>query len=246
MYSGALCRLFTNDWENIIQQIAREHGMTYNVRYPDGEPNWPTIEQARDFIGWMQAALTDSLALESRSPQWNELLSDYFTDKLHEEGREALMLVAAYLRRPDLQRPTSMPLAEGDDEALNEAGPGGYLVSTIAPLEAALVVPGETDKLTFIEDPLKVKRLTCTTGFLRKVMAELAEGVWHGNVDPTGWRERGLAYARSAGSQDATTGEWTGEPEPPDSLMRNAEYAFGIYHAALEFSEKHDAPIASW
>jgi hypothetical protein len=242
IYSGSLVRFFTNDWENEIQRMAREKGFEYQARYPDGEPEWPTRGKASEHVAWMRSTIEAGLDATSEKLSWHNDPSEYLTIKLHVEAREALLVVAAHLRRPELPMPKQMPPSLDDDVAFAEAGKKGYLVEAIAPFEASLFIPGTFSRVSFMQDPLGSERLTCSTERLRLALENLKHQYWQDRTTPAEWLERGLVYARGAGSK-AANGDWVAEQEPPDSLRGNAEFAFAVYSKLLQFSDRHHAPI---
>jgi hypothetical protein len=249
IYSGSLVRYFTNDWENEIQRNARENGIEYRMHYPDGEPSWPTRKAATEHVAWIKSTLVSTPDIGPDAVSWNDEVDQYHTVKLHDEAREALAIVAAHRRRPDLPLPVKMPAIAGDDPAYAEAGPRDYLLDSIAPLEASLIVPGTFTRLSLMEDPLGSKRLTCSTGRLRTALAEVEQYFWRGGVQPAEWLRRGLVFARNASSSRQIDGQWVEErdEEPADSLRGNAEFAFGVFTSMLDFSDRHKtAIVTSW
>jgi len=243
-YSGSLVRFYTNDWENEIQRTARENGWSYNVHYPEGEPKWPTADEAREHLAWMRERLSENAG---QPVEWNDEEVTYRTTKLHDEAREALMIVAAHLHRPELSMPQQMSVKPYDDVAYSEAGPKGYLFEHMAPFEAALIFPGTFSTLRLMEDPLGGKVLTCSTGLLRGALAFVRDAFWRGAVEPDSWLSRGLVYARGASSSTQIDGEWIKErePEPSDSLRCNAEFGFAVMSSMLDFADRHNTAIAS-
>jgi|CXWL01.1.fsa_nt_gi hypothetical protein len=239
IYSGSLVRFYTNNWENEIQRWARENGVKYQSSFAGPTPAWPTSDEATEHLAWMRSTFEHGVS-------WNDDETDYHTIKLHQEGRDALTLVAAHLHRPDLPMPLSMPADPMDDVALAEAGPKGYLIGPIAAFESSLIVPGDFDGVTFVESPLHERVLTCSTKFLRNAMAFVRKGYWSDSVEPDSWLNRGLIYARDSGSVDVASGDFTADDEPEGSLQGNAEFAFGAYSSVLAFSDKHNTAIAIW
>jgi hypothetical protein len=180
---------------------------------------------------------------------WRDDVEEYHTIKLHDEAREAIMIGAAHLRRPDLPMATQMPATPDDDKALAEAGPKGYLVDAIAPFEAALIIPGGFERVSFLEDPLGDKRLTCSRERLRNALREVRRGYWNDEVEPAAWLERGLVFARGATTTTSIDGQETeiGEIEPADSLKGNAEFAYAVFSSILDFSDRNQtAIVTSW
>jgi hypothetical protein len=249
IYAGSLFRFFTNDWDNEIKQWSRENGAEYEAIYLDSRPEQPTKEAISAHIDWMKGILAQSIGIAGSNGVWNDDIKEYMTYKLHDEGREALTIVSAHLCRPDLTMPDKMPVDLLEDQALSEAGEGGYLLDAIAPIESSLLIPGDFTKVLRIVDPLGDGRLICSTGRLRTVLERLKSQYWNGVVQPSAWLERGLVYARGASTVRMVGDKWveTREAEPTDSLRGNAEFAFSVYSEILAFSQRHGAPIVtSW
>lgn len=249
IYSGSLVRYFTNNWENEIQKLAREQGIEYEVHYSDGEPNWPTTEAAAEYVAWLRSTLLAAPEVTTESVQWRDDVDPYYTVKLHEEAREAIMIVSAHLQRPELTMPTQMPTAVEDDIAYAEAGSKGYLLESIAPFEASLIIPGTFPRISFMEDPLGYKRLTCSSARVRAALNATRQRFWNGAVEPAAWLERGLVYAYNSSSSQQVDGRWIEqrEQEPADSLKGNAEFAFAVFSSMLEFSDRyHSAIVTTW
>lgn len=239
IYSGSLVRFYTNDWENEIQRWARENGVEYQSSFSGESPSWPTVEKAKEHLAWMRSTFESAAS-------WNDDETDYHTIKLHQEGRDALALVAAHLQRPDVPMATTMPDDMMSDVAYAEAGPKGYLIGPIAAFDCSLILPGDFDGVRFVESPMREKVLTCSTEFLKAAMAYVSKNYWNDCVDPKAWIERGLVHARESGFVDVESGGFVAEKEPENSLKGNAEFAFGVYSSVLTFSDSHNTAIAIW
>ncbi len=244
IYSGSLVRFYTNDWENEIQQWARENRVEYRTSFSDSPPTWPNREEAKEHLEWMRSVLDAELGAGRMS--WNDAVAEYHTKKLHQEGRDALMLVAAHLLRPDLPMPRTMPADAMTDVAYAEAGQKGYLIGPIAAFESSLILPGDFDGVRLIESPLREEILICSTAFLRAAMAFVRKNYWNDSVDPCAWMDRGLIYARGSGSTDPADGKFVRNNEPENSLRGNAEFAFGVYSSLLKFSDENNTAIGIW
>jgi hypothetical protein len=246
IYSGSLIRFYTNDWENEIQRWARENGVEYQSTFSGPTPTWPTSEQTREHLAWMRGVLEEQVGADHVS--WNDDTVEYHTIKLHEDGRDAITLVAAHLHRPDLPMPHRMPPDLMSDAAYAEAGKKGYLVGPIAAFDSSLILPGDFEGVRLIESPLNEKVLICSTEFLRTALSYVAENYWRGHVEPFAWADRGLIYARGSGATELKGGEsrFVQDDEPNESLRGNAEFAFGVYSSLLAFSDEHRTAIAIW
>lgn len=246
IYSGSLVRLYTNDWENEIRRWARENGVEYQASFSGAPPVWPTPEQAKEHLLWMRSVLAEQVGAAHVS--WNDEAPEYHTLKLHQDGRDAITLVAAHLHRPDLPMPTQMPSALMDDPAYAEAGKKGYLLGPIAAFDASLILPGDFEGVQFIESPMHENVLICSKAFLRAALSFVEAKYWDDKVEPSAWVDRGLLYARGSGSTRVVDGQRIEErdEEPADSLRGNAEFAFGVYSSMLEFSDKYNTAIAVW
>lgn len=239
IYSGSLVRFYTNNWENEIQRWARESGFDYQSSYSGEAPTWPTADEAREHLAWMRSTFEPGVS-------WEDDGEDYHTIKLHQEGRDALALVAAHLHRSDLAMPTTMPADLMSDVAYAEAGSKGYLIGPIAAFDASLILPGNFDGVRFVESPLGEQVLTCSTAFLRSAMAFVSDNYFDDGVDPAAWIDRGLIYAHGSGHVDAASGEFIADEQPENSLKGNAQFAFGVYSRLLAFSREHNTAIAIW
>lgn len=243
IYSGALVRFYTNDWENEIKKFAREQGIEYQRAWNGDEPVWPTKDEAIEHLAWMRETIIETMKPPDAA-LWNDSIAEYHTIKLHDEAREAICLVAAHLHRPDLLMPQRMPDEAYRDQAYKEAGAKGYLIGPIAAFESALIVPCPFDGVSLIQSPLDEQVLTCSTALLRKALDFVREGYWRGEVDSRNWAERGLGFSRNSGYRDENSAQWIACAEPEESLRLNAEFAFSVYSSMLEFSDANGTAIA--
>ena len=94
VYVGSLTRYYAGDWETVIQQYAREQGISYQV-VGNAPPDDAVTDrnEIRDAVeGWR--ALVSSVL--DRELAWNEEAeSPYFTDKPAWDGYGSLQLLAA-------------------------------------------------------------------------------------------------------------------------------------------------------
>jgi hypothetical protein len=250
IYAGPLCRYFSNDWENEIAQWARANGHNYKDQYgDDGEPSWPTPADAVAQSARLRDTIAATLKISDPDPLWIEEVGEYVTVKLHEESRWALGMVSASLWRPDLVRSTKMPPDPYLDAAYAEAHTQDYKWEAIAPFEASLIVPGRSDILTVVEDPLGQSRLVCATNVVRRALDKLKTEFWGGKVAPNVWLSRGLAWGLNARSEELIDGEWVvaPEPQPSDAVKGNAEFGYAVLDYMLNYSESRSVPIiTSW
>ena len=242
IYSGSLVRFFTNDWENEIEKLARLNGWKYTMHYPDGEPEWPSVEDAEDFSRWLANLILGQEGTRNDQLQWKDDLIDYHTFKLHDEGRESMAIISAHEFRPELPLPGNMPDEPYADQAVDEASAGKYSLDALLPFDAELLLPGEFSYVSFVEDPLHRRRLCCSTSRLRKALKKIEAGTFGGQIDVEGWLRNGLVYARNAGKV-ADDGTLVKEPEPQDSLLRNAMFGFAVYSSILDFSDRYGSAI---
>lgn len=242
IYSGSLVRFFTNDWENEIKKLSRLNGWKYTMHYPDGEPNWPSVADVEDFSRWLSDLILRQVDTTPDQLQWKDNQFDYHTFKLHDEAREAMTIVSAHEFRPELVLSRQMPDEPYADQAIDEASARNYSVDALLPFDAELLLPGEFAYVSFVEDPLNRRRLCCSTARLRKALERIEAGTFGGKIDIESWLRNGLCYSRNAG-RVADDGTFVKEPEPQDSLLRNAMFGFAVYASILEFSDRNGAAI---
>lgn len=134
LYAGPLTRYYSGNWQTEMQQLGAQ------VIYADGAAPWISPEEAKRKVEQFHADLAARLAAyEYVLPQWQETADHaYATVKPSHEGREALLLWAAYILRRDLKRPKTLPAdITTADFALAHESPLGAkkLVSSTSELE---------------------------------------------------------------------------------------------------------------
>lgn len=113
LYVGPLCRYYAQDWKNLAQQAAEEQGLEYQVVRPEGQENEEGPSQAE--IGQIVNEWRDWLVPELEKhgdgvSKWSEdFATDYSTVRPGWDALWALVLKAAYLMRPDLTPPATLP-----------------------------------------------------------------------------------------------------------------------------------------
>lgn len=246
IYAGSLVRFYKHDWENEIARLARENGIAYETAWATGEPKWPNDAKARKRVREMRRVLEKKF--RAASIDWDDDAESYDTVKLHDEGREALVLAAAHTHRPDLPWPTQMPREAYEDIAYSEAAAKKYLVGPIAGFESSLVIPGTFQGLTFIRSPLDEEVLTCSTAFLSAALDAVKASYLSDDAQQDAWLADGLAYSRNASTSEKVEGVWVerSEPEPADSFLGNVRFAYSAYRRMLSFSNAHRCAIALW
>src|SRR5262245_37137829 len=94
VYVGTLTRYYTEDWENVVQAMARQSGTAYIKIGGSGDA--PAAEEVRpDVLQWRDELRRQWAARVPDAPDWRE--DDgaaYFTDRPGWEGVEAVQLQA--------------------------------------------------------------------------------------------------------------------------------------------------------
>jgi len=108
IYVGTLTRYYSGQWETIAAQTAREQGWSFKTVRPDNPDDAVTdpAQLAPAVQSW-QAATSEALGDNLSEPlDWQEgMTPPYFTDKPDWDGLGGVLLWAAYLEQPGLQRP---------------------------------------------------------------------------------------------------------------------------------------------
>jgi hypothetical protein len=184
-------------------------------------------------------------------PTWNEEPSTpYTTEKPDHDGVRSLVLVAAYLARPELARPTVMPKDLAEDLAYCEAGERGYYMGPMAVLEAHLFLPGDDNYIIGAVDPLGVKRVITSLGMLETILKELNAQTWNASPEILeSWHMRGLVpwgpvHKVWKWGEKPGTGEIVEERnDEADKFEVNAQYGLACFTRVVEFARQHNVPI---
>jgi len=247
IYAGPLAKFYKHDYLSTQAQLAKELGVEFNTIYPDGEPEWLTDKNADKKIRGFRKSIEDR---NLKIGKWSEDGDEYLIEQLHWEGLSAIVYVAAYAIREDLERPSAFVGEYEDDPAYAESFEKGYYKGPLAILESDMFIPSDSASVIFHDDPLNTELMITTTHNLRMTLAYLNRNIWDGNAKPEVWFERGLANVGSV--EEVHQNEETGELEmkvieyPPieDVALYNAEYAYGVLMKLLKYSETHNVPIA--
>lgn len=250
LYSGSLARYYSRDFETPQQRAAREFRFTYQLVYDGDPPEWLSPEVATTRIEELKTQINEKQEHEFPDlATWDDSVTEYCAEQLFRESLDALLIVAAYANRPDLDRPKRLCGPLDSDRAYADAIPRKYYFGALAILEAQIFVPSPHDKILLVKDPMGWDQVVTTTGNLKWALGRLAEKVWRHDIDPAGW------FARGCVATSFTFCE--GDPQFPsqsvvieehadgtdDTVLHNAEYAFGVFALMLEFAESRRAPI---
>lgn len=257
LYAGTLTRYYSGQWLTTVQRVAQEVGMPCEIVYASGRPPWLQPEEASSAVRAFCHALSTRWGARfkcfEQPPSWNERAdAPYQTEKPDHDGIRSLVMVAAYLERPDLTRPV-VPDDE-PDPACAEAVQRGYYMGNMAVLECHLFLPGNANYLIVAEDPLGAERFTTSIGILRGALDDVNARAWQASPEVIGsWYERGLIrfgptqtvvqveVDSAAGRvRQETTEERT---EVYDQIEHNAQYALACLYRLCDFAVARDLPI---
>lgn len=250
IYVGSLSKYYCRDFETPQARFAREENISYQLIYAGDAPKWLSKKDAPATIENFRKTIADHTQAEMAT-NWREDIEEYFAEQLFDEARNALVMVAAYQNRLDLQRPLKMPENYQDDPAISEAYEKKYYFGSMAILESALWLTGDEALMCAIKDPMGWDIFVNTQGNLQRTLNELAKEVWSDRVDVEGWFLRGVApkqggvtmHKRKIRLPWQSKYKEEREKEPENSLMWNAEYAFSVFWKALEFAKRLRVPI---
>lgn len=254
LYAGTLTRYYSGDWSTTAQCAAQAAGLPFEIVYTSGASPWLASDMAARAVDEFRLALSSRWGARfpafEQPPIWNERgETPYHTDKPDHDGVRSLVLVAAYLERPDLTRPVLLPEPNESDPAYDEAGPRGYYMGNMAVLECHMFLPGQANYVIVAEDPLGAKRFITSVGILRRALDDVNARTWLATQELLeSWHLRGLI--RFGPTQTVINVHADGRREMTeertevyDQLEHNAQYALACFYRACEFAEAHDVPI---
>lgn len=247
LYAGPLARYYSRDWETPQQRFAREQGMAYEVAYVGEPPTWLTREEAVAKVEEFRATVAAKVG--EKVAGWSEEHPSYLAHQLHAKARDALLLVAAYNHRKDLDRPKTAPPALAADPAYAEASQRGYYLGPMAILEAHIFLPSDENKIFLVRDPMGREQVVTTTSNLRYALETLASEAWASHVEPSAWFARGDQAPGKVLLEKPSFLPWNKKwvevdaPAVDDVVRYDAEYAFGCFAVMLPYAETHQVPL---
>jgi hypothetical protein len=250
LYAGSLIRYLSGNWETIAQ---RELGA--RIIYADGEAPWISHDEAvievSAWKGYLRSAFKELADID-----WIESAeTPYDSDKPDHEGRQALVLWAAYIHRQDLRRPKSRIVDCEGDPAYVQAVDQKYYFGPMAALESQVFIPSKVPFWTIAKNWNGDDCAIATTTHLRAALDFVNSNSWQAErEDFRQWRLDGLpADAVYEEVERRSIWPWRKTPvkkyvkkdlpPPADWFQQAAQYGFAIYHSMLEFSEQHSVPI---
>lgn len=253
LYAGTLTRYCSGEWLTTVQRASQSAGIPCEVAYASGTAPWIPADAASHAVDEFRVALSrrwgDRFECFQQPPNWNEEGdTPYHTEKPDDDGVRSLVLVAAYLERPDLTRPVLLP--ESGDRAYDEAGPGDYYMGNMAVLECHLYLPGHDNFVVVAEDPLGVERFITSVGILRATLDDVNGRTWQAAPELLeSWYLRGLLSfgpVQRVLRTDTDSGRHEVVEEPTevhDLVEHNAQYALACLYRVCDFAQEHDVPI---
>jgi hypothetical protein len=252
VYSGSLTKFYKNDYLSVQASTALEFEMEFKTVYPNGEPEWLTDKNAEKRLNEFKSTLgLFSSENELGFSNWSEDHDEYFIEQLNWDCLAALIHIAAYAIRTDLERPIEFSGDYTAYSAFTEAVDNDYYIGPLAVLESDLFVPGEGASIFIIENPLEEEVVVTSTQNLKRTLDFLNQAVWEGKAQPEKWFARGPASLEpvqemrvSKGTDEPELIEVTYPPENNDLAKHNAEYAYSVLLKAIKYSTQNNVPIA--
>ena len=249
LYAGSLAKYYSRDWETPIARLARENGWSYQTAYSGDVPDWLDRQAAQLKVSAFIANLEErSRRSNGGSVNWNDNIEHWIALQLHRQCLDALILVAAYLKRTDLVRPMSLPKSVEADPAYAEAAAGGYYNGILAILEAQMFIPAESHLFAIMKDPMGWDLAVTTTRNLRDALAMLNKKNWNSNAQVETWLDRGPPEWGASLKERSIRIPWKSEFKQSPvvetvNLMHCAEYGFAVFSSLLNFAEEHKVAI---
>jgi hypothetical protein len=135
-------------------------------------------------------------------------------------ARDGLTLWAAYLARPDLERPTAPPERLDADPAYAEAPSRNYYMGAMAVLECQAFAPSTENFIVQAEHPAGYPAVVTSTSNLRFYLDELNAASWRADREKAaGWLKAPTAGAKG------------------DALLAAAREGYAAYDALCRFAD---------
>ena len=248
VYVGTMTRFYRRDWENIVQQMAREQGNVYKMIYAGGEPEPPPpADDVRQAVTHWCNALSEGMKPHGIGPiGWSEAdTQPYFTDRPAWQGYTALLIWAAHADHPDLPIPQALPETWAEDPAFIRSVDRQSKTRFRSILEPQLWlpadVPGVFDAPTIVsEEPTCIGSVFTLKSQLDTLLAETAAKLQEckARVLPD------TPPAKKPGLLGRLLGRKQPEPEPPaENLAETAEYGLEIFRALAAKACEHRLPM---
>jgi hypothetical protein len=227
VYVGTFHRYYSGQWETIVQQAARQTGMTVQIVRPNQTGLLPRIRSwfrstrnlEADIEKWRRS-LTGPAAVELR---WNEGTdTEYFTDKPAWDCYGALLLWAAYNEH---RAPNHPATAEGWSEnpllAASVANPNSRYRHLLSNSEVWL--PGEFEPFN-ARSLLGENIVVASSNKLARELTDLNESTWKATASEiSSWRLEGAEYGAA--------------------LEQSARFGFAVFFELTEAAVQNKLPM---
>ncbi len=144
LYAGPLARYYSGEWETQAAAWARANGVAFETVYSSSPPNRLSPDESAEAVQAFRTRVAPKLGV---LPQWSKASDPYEIYQLRAEGFSSVVLAAALLHRPELKRPTKIPVDIQEHPAVSEASTRGYYIGPMAAFEAQVIVPGEEPRI---------------------------------------------------------------------------------------------------
>ena len=248
LYAGPLQRYYTRRWETPGAAAAREAGLHYELVHAGGvDPLSLHDVEAEAEVGAFAERLQARLQL-GETPPWRESFeAPYKSVQLTPRGLSALVLWAAYLHRPELERPKVLPEDPESAPAVAEASDGGYYMGPMAVFEAHMVVPGAKNLVGIEVDPIGRELFVTTSAALNEAIAAVAPSLdLAAAVVDAGPPGRGpVLQATGRKWYEFYKPKWRQVASPPldDEVKAFATYALAAFTVMRAFAAAQGVPI---
>lgn len=246
IYSGSLARYYCRDFKTPAQLISERAGFELETVFEQENPFFSDAETSQAAIMAMKADLAERFSDQAPDiASWNDDCPDQLVLQLHQECRDALLLLVAYAYRPELTRPSQMPRQIDHDPALAEANDRGYYMGPLAILECQMYIPFDSGLLLATEDPIKQQIVATSVANLKGALTAVEARYWPDGSDIEAWFDSGPQPRPNEVVWTISPDGSRSEEKPEyseDEVLRNGQYAFSVLSKIATFA--HDNKTA--
>jgi hypothetical protein len=253
IYAGPFCRYYAEDWELAVVSATKGSDVIVNVVRPyrifPTSSDRSVIKTA--VLEWRDAINSKIVEADLESEYWKENYNDeYRTEKINEDGINALRIAAAYSLHPSIDWPEKIP--DDIDEDFYIKRFSDYQTDDVASrielaIEFQVWVP--INFSGFLSKPLMPNGHGCFIGsvdILCHALNQINLRIWNADEAEIGsWLRRGPLG--KGGHIDLATKNFDPAPQPSaDGLsyvQHMAQFGFSVFHHLANWARVNRQPM---